>query len=67
MPGISSVDSCCVCKFYLISGFCRYFQGIQMCTKKALCNIKGISEAKVEKIKEASAKVSGVCVKNMSG
>ena len=26
-------------------------QGIQMTTKKKLCNIKGLSEAKVEKIK----------------
>ena len=31
-----------------------------MTTRKALCNIKGISEAKVEKIKEAALKVSGV-------
>ena len=31
-----------------------------MCTKKKLCNIKGISEAKVDKIKEVAVKVSGV-------
>lgn len=31
-----------------------------MTTKKALCNIKGISEAKVEKIKEAAAKLATV-------
>lgn len=31
-----------------------------MCTKKKLCNIKGLSEAKVDKIKEACNKlVSG--------
>ncbi|KAK2193739.1 hypothetical protein NP493_7g06019 [Ridgeia piscesae] len=30
-----------------------------MCTKKKLCNIKGISEAKVDKIKEVAVKVSG--------
>ena len=36
------------------------WQGIQMCTKKKLCNIKGISEAKVDKIKEVAVKVSGV-------
>jgi meiotic recombination protein DMC1 len=28
-----------------------------MCTRKKLCNIKGFSEAKVDKIKEACAKV----------
>ena len=39
---------------------CYDFQGIQMMTKKTLCNIKGISEGKVEKIKEAAGKVSGV-------
>ncbi|KAK6170632.1 hypothetical protein SNE40_018982 [Patella caerulea] len=32
-------------------------KGIQMTTRKKLCNIKGISEAKMEKIKEASAKL----------
>lgn len=29
-----------------------------MCTRKKLCNIKGFSEAKVDKIKEACAKLS---------
>ncbi|XP_050393665.1 meiotic recombination protein DMC1/LIM15 homolog [Patella vulgata] len=33
-------------------------KGIQMTTRKKLCNIKGISEAKMEKIKEASAKLA---------
>uniref|UniRef100_A0AAZ1WYD4 Meiotic recombination protein DMC1/LIM15 homolog n=1 Tax=Oreochromis aureus TaxID=47969 RepID=A0AAZ1WYD4_OREAU len=33
-------------------GICTV-KGIQMTTRKALCNIKGLSEAKVEKIKEA--------------
>ncbi|XP_069124873.1 meiotic recombination protein DMC1/LIM15 homolog [Argopecten irradians] len=39
------------------AGICT-IKGIQMTTKKKLCNIKGISEAKMEKIKEASAKLS---------
>ncbi|KAF3853303.1 hypothetical protein F7725_013991 [Dissostichus mawsoni] len=34
--------------------------GIQMTTRKALCNIKGLSEAKVEKIKEAAGKMLNV-------
>ncbi|XP_041446648.1 meiotic recombination protein DMC1/LIM15 homolog isoform X2 [Xenopus laevis] len=37
-------------------GICT-IKGIQMTTRKALCNIKGLSEAKVEKIKEAANKV----------
>lgn len=32
-------------------------QGIQMTTKKRLCSIKGITEAKVDKIKEATTKL----------
>ncbi|XP_033743170.1 meiotic recombination protein DMC1/LIM15 homolog [Pecten maximus] len=39
------------------AGICT-IKGIQMTTKKRLCNIKGISEAKMEKIKEASGKLS---------
>ncbi|XP_005094500.1 meiotic recombination protein DMC1/LIM15 homolog [Aplysia californica] len=35
-------------------------QGIQMTTRKKLCNIKGISEAKMEKIKEVAAKLCGI-------
>lgn len=31
-----------------------------MCTKKRLCNIKGFSEAKVDKIKEACAKLGNL-------
>jgi len=31
-----------------------------MSTKKKLCAIKGLSEAKVEKIKEVTVKLSGV-------
>ena len=31
-----------------------------MTTRKKLCNIKGISEAKMEKIKEVAAKLVGV-------
>lgn len=34
------------------------FQGLQMSTKKKLTNIKGLSEAKVDKIKEAVSKIS---------
>lgn len=37
-------------------GICTV-KGIQMTTRKALCNIKGLSEAKVEKIKEAVGKM----------
>ncbi|XP_071983998.1 meiotic recombination protein DMC1/LIM15 homolog [Engystomops pustulosus] len=37
-------------------GICTV-KGIQMTTKKALCNIKGLSEAKVDKIKEAANKL----------
>nr|XP_061807488.1 meiotic recombination protein DMC1/LIM15 homolog isoform X2 [Nerophis lumbriciformis] len=37
-------------------GICTV-KGIQMTTRKALCNIKGMSEAKVEKIKEAAGKM----------
>ena len=33
-------------------------QGIQMQTKKSLCAIKGISEAKIEKIREAARKIT---------
>ncbi|XP_075949408.1 meiotic recombination protein DMC1/LIM15 homolog isoform X1 [Anarhichas minor] len=40
-------------------GICTV-KGIQMTTKKALCNIKGLSEAKVEKIKEAAGKMLNV-------
>ena len=35
-------------------------KGVQMTTRKRLCNIKGISEAKMEKIKEACTKIAGV-------
>lgn len=34
-----------------------YFKGVQMTTRKKLCTIKGISEAKMEKIKEAANKL----------
>ncbi|XP_059157133.1 meiotic recombination protein DMC1/LIM15 homolog isoform X2 [Physella acuta] len=40
------------------SGICT-IKGIQMNTRKKLCAIKGISEAKMEKIKEAAAKLCG--------
>ncbi|XP_039261747.2 meiotic recombination protein DMC1/LIM15 homolog isoform X1 [Styela clava] len=39
------------------AGICT-IKGVQMTTKKALSNIKGISEAKVEKIKEAASKMA---------
>ncbi|XP_063382041.1 meiotic recombination protein DMC1/LIM15 homolog [Cydia fagiglandana] len=38
------------------AGICT-IKGIQMSTKKKLCNIKGFSDAKVDKIKEACQKV----------
>lgn len=41
------------------SGICT-IKGIQMCTRKKLCSIRGFSEAKVDKIKEACAKVDTV-------
>lgn len=37
-------------------GICTV-KGLQMTTRKALTNIKGLSEAKVEKIKEAAGKM----------
>ena len=40
------------------AGVCTV-RGIQMVTKKKLCNIKGLSEAKVDKMKEAVMKISG--------
>nr|XP_021195962.1 meiotic recombination protein DMC1/LIM15 homolog isoform X2 [Helicoverpa armigera] len=39
------------------AGICT-IKGIQMSTKKKLCNIKGFSDTKVEKIKEACQKVA---------
>uniref|UniRef100_A0A671UTN9 Meiotic recombination protein n=1 Tax=Sparus aurata TaxID=8175 RepID=A0A671UTN9_SPAAU len=44
---------------HLSVGICTV-KGIQMTTRKALCNIKGLSEAKVEKIKEAAGKMLNV-------
>nr|XP_057917566.1 meiotic recombination protein DMC1/LIM15 homolog isoform X2 [Doryrhamphus excisus] len=40
-------------------GICTV-KGIQMTTRRALCNVKGLSEAKVEKIKEAAGKMLNV-------
>ena len=40
------------------SGICTV-RGIQMVTKKRLCKIKGLSEAKVDKMKEAVLKMCG--------
>lgn len=40
------------------AGICTV-RGVQMITKKKLCNIKGLSEAKVDKIKEAILKLMG--------
>uniref|UniRef100_A0A8B9KNV6 Meiotic recombination protein n=1 Tax=Astyanax mexicanus TaxID=7994 RepID=A0A8B9KNV6_ASTMX len=37
-------------------GICTV-KGIQMTTRRALCNVKGLSEAKVDKIKEAAGKL----------
>ncbi|MGH0123492.1 UNVERIFIED_CONTAM: hypothetical protein FKN15_022717 [Acipenser sinensis] len=44
-------------------GICTV-KGIQMTTRRALCNIKGLSEAKVDKIKEAANKLVGSIVKH---
>ncbi|XP_073997467.1 meiotic recombination protein DMC1/LIM15 homolog isoform X1 [Rhodnius prolixus] len=41
------------------SGICT-IKGIQMMTKRKMCNIKGFSEAKVDKIKEACLKIASV-------
>lgn len=38
------------------AGICT-IKGIMMTTKKRLCDIKGLSEAKVDKIKESAAKL----------
>lgn len=38
------------------SGICT-IKGLQMTTRKKLCNIKGLSEAKVDKMKEVIAKI----------
>ena len=40
------------------AGICT-IRGLQMVTKKRLCNIKGLSEAKVDKMKEAVLKICG--------
>ena len=40
------------------AGICTV-KGVQMITKKKLCAIKGLSEAKVDKIKEAVLKMEG--------
>ncbi|XP_028423001.1 meiotic recombination protein DMC1/LIM15 homolog isoform X2 [Perca flavescens] len=53
--GINAAD---IKKMKLV-GICTV-KGIQMTTRKALCNIKGLSEAKVEKIKEAAGKILNV-------
>lgn len=34
-----------------------FFKGVQMTTKRALLKIKGLSETKVDKIKEAALKI----------
>lgn len=41
------------------AGVCT-IKGVQMNTRKSLTNIKGISEAKVDKIKEAATKMAAV-------
>lgn len=40
------------------AGICT-IKGVQMTTRRRMCQIKGFSEAKVDKIKEACTKVSG--------
>ncbi|XP_042230038.1 meiotic recombination protein DMC1/LIM15 homolog [Homarus americanus] len=40
------------------AGICTV-RGVQMTTRRKMCTIKGLSEAKVDKIKEVTAKLSG--------
>ena len=40
------VRVCTLCHFRAESAVCRMLQGVVMATRKQLCNIKGISEAK---------------------
>lgn len=48
----------CTCNDSLtLSKSLFYIKGVQMTTRKKLCTIKGISEAKMEKIKEAANKL----------
>lgn len=55
----------CTCNDSLtLSKSLFYIKGVQMTTRKKLCTIKGISEAKMEKIKEAANKLCvgvGIC------
>ena len=61
MSGVISQESLSILKFFKHGGVDTvWFQGIQMTTRKKLCAIKGLSEAKVDKIKEASTKLAGV-------
>uniref|UniRef100_A0A8C6GB39 DNA meiotic recombinase 1 n=1 Tax=Mus spicilegus TaxID=10103 RepID=A0A8C6GB39_MUSSI len=46
-------------------GICT-IKGIQMTTRRALCNVKGLSEAKVEKIKEAANKLINFVLEKLS-
>ncbi|KAF7488156.1 Endoplasmic reticulum-Golgi intermediate compartment protein 2 [Sarcoptes scabiei] len=55
--GISAADL----KKFKQAGICT-IKGINMSMKKKLTQIKGISEAKVDKIKEASAKLCNDCI-----
>ena len=41
-----------------LAGICT-LKGVKMITKRKLCAIKGLSEAKVDKIREAVLKMSG--------
>lgn len=43
---------------YALTNVVLHAQGVQMQTKKALAAIKGISEAKIDKIREAARKIT---------
>ena len=42
----------------LTAAFVSLFQGVLMATKRNLCKVKGLSEAKVDKIREAASKLT---------
>uniref|UniRef100_A0A452G0R4 DNA meiotic recombinase 1 n=1 Tax=Capra hircus TaxID=9925 RepID=A0A452G0R4_CAPHI len=55
-PGFQDEDNVADIKKLKSVGICT-IKGIQMTTRRALCNVKGLSEAKVDKIKEAANKL----------
>uniref|UniRef100_A0A8C8YPH0 Meiotic recombination protein n=1 Tax=Prolemur simus TaxID=1328070 RepID=A0A8C8YPH0_PROSS len=55
-PGFQDEENVADIKKLKSVGICT-IKGIQMTTRRALCNVKGLSEAKVDKIKEAANKL----------